>query len=179
MHLSATEEYGLRCLLQVARHTEKAPLRIRDIAASEGLSPEYAAKLMRALREGQLVCSTRGARGGYRLARPASSITIWEVLEVLGGPFFPERFCEDHPGALRDCIHSTDCSIRSLWRWVGHALQKTLEGVTLQDLTREETCMAQWLDEQLPALVTSAFPPSALSGRSDEGSGPSDPPARS
>ena len=59
MHLSSTEEYGLRCLLQVARHTENEPHRIRDIAAAEGLSREYTAKLMGVLREGRLVCSTR------------------------------------------------------------------------------------------------------------------------
>src|SRR5687767_8139437 len=101
MQLSAQEEYGLRCLLQVARHEAQAePLCIPEIAAAEGLSPEYTAKLMRALRQAGLVTSTRGATGGYRLARPAPSVTLWEVLEVLGGPIFSESFCDTHPGNL-------------------------------------------------------------------------------
>ncbi len=52
MHLLAQEEYGLRCLLQVARHSGSHPLTISEIAQAEGLSPEYTAKLMRALRKG-------------------------------------------------------------------------------------------------------------------------------
>ena len=71
MQLLATEEYGLRCLVQVARHTAPQPITIPEIAAAEGLSPEYAAKLLRALRQAELVVSTRGAGGGYRLSRPA------------------------------------------------------------------------------------------------------------
>ena len=83
MHLLAQEEYGLRCLVQLARHRGSSPLTIPEIAAAEGLSPEYTAKLMRALRQGGLVMSTRGAAGGYRLARPAEEVTAWEVLEKL------------------------------------------------------------------------------------------------
>ena len=71
MQLSAKEEYGLRCLLQVARHEGAEPLRIPEIAAREGLSPEYTAKLMRALRQGGLVVSTRGAL--RRKSRPELS----------------------------------------------------------------------------------------------------------
>ena len=88
MHLLAQEEYGLRCLLQVARHHGSQPLTISEIAEAEGLSPEYTAKLMRALRKGGLVVSTRGAGGGYHLARPAAAITPWQVIQVLGGSFF-------------------------------------------------------------------------------------------
>lgn len=148
MQLSAQEEYGLRCLLQVARHEASAgsePLRIQEIAAREGLSPEYTAKLMRALRQGGLVVSTRGAAGGYRLARPASAVTIWEALEVLGGALFSAEFCSSHPGQLRDCVHSTDCSVRALWSWVGGAMRKVLGGITLADMTRPELPMGEWL----------------------------------
>ena len=69
MRLSAQEEYGLRCLLQVAKSATAGPIAINEIATREGISPEYAAKLMRALRRAGLVISTRGAAGGYHLAR--------------------------------------------------------------------------------------------------------------
>jgi len=146
MQLSSQEEYGLRCLLQVARHEGRPePLQIPEIAAAEGLSPEYAAKLMRSLRQTGFVVSTRGAAGGYRLARPAESISVWEVLSTLGGPLFPDSFCEAHPGQLRDCVHTTDCSLRALWRWVGGALQEALRGVSLADLGRTEGRMDTFL----------------------------------
>ena len=145
MQLLATEEYGLRCLVQVAGHRGDRPLTIPEIAQAEGLSAEYTGKIMRALREGGLVTSTRGAAGGYRLARPADQITPWEVIQALGGSFFPESFCDTHPGQLRDCIHSTDCSIRALWRRVEEAMRGVLGSITLADLRRDETVMATWL----------------------------------
>ncbi len=147
MQLSAQEEYGLRCLLQVARREGGGePLSIPDIATAEGLSPEYTAKLMRALRQAGFVTSTRGATGGYRLARPGNQISIWEVLDTLGGPLFSEVFCESHPGNRRDCIHTTDCSLRALWRFIGAALREVLSDVTLADMTRHERPMGDWLE---------------------------------
>ncbi len=138
MHLLAQEEYGLRCLLQVARHAAIEPLTIPEIAAAEGLSQEYTAKLMRALRKGGLVTSRRGATGGYRLAYPAAEITPWQVLEVLGGSFFPADFCDSHPGLLEDCVHTPDCAVRALWRRAEAAARTVLEQVTLADLLGSE-----------------------------------------
>ena len=138
MQLLAQEEYGLRCLLQVARHAGPDPLTIPEIAESEGLSPEYAAKLMRALRRAELVASTRGAGGGYRLARPAREITAWQVVRALGGSIFPQEFCESHPGQRHDCVHSTGCSIRGLWGAVEGAVRGVLDAVTIAELARVE-----------------------------------------
>jgi Rrf2 family protein len=145
MHLLAQEEYGLRCLVQLARQRGPKPLTIPEIAAAEGLSPEYTAKLMRALRQGGLVMSTRGAAGGYRLARPANEVTAWEVLEELGGRLFPDGFCDSHPGSLRDCVHSTACSIRSLWRSVEGAIREVLERVTVAELASAGQATAVWV----------------------------------
>jgi Rrf2 family protein len=146
MHLLAQEEYGLRCLVQLARHPGPDPLTIPEISAAEGLSPEYTAKLMRALRKGGLVTSTRGAAGGYRLARPADELSAWEVLEVLGGTLFPDGFCDSHPGSLRDCVHSTACSIAGLWRSVESAMRGVLEHVTVAELARTKAATAVWVD---------------------------------
>ncbi|HTO71519.1 MAG TPA: Rrf2 family transcriptional regulator [Myxococcota bacterium] len=139
MQLLAQEEYGLRCLLQVARHAGPDPLTIPEIAESEGLSPEYAAKLMRALRRAELVASTRGAGGGYRLARPANEITAWQVVRALGGSIFPQEFCESHPGQRHDCVHSLGCSIRGLWGAVEGAVRGVLDAVTIAELARVES----------------------------------------
>ena len=146
MQLLASEEYGLRCLLQVARTPDGSPVAISRIAAAEGLSPEYTAKLMRELRLGSLVESVRGAEGGYRLARPAEEISVWEALQVLGGSLYSDAFCECHPGQRECCVRSADCSIRALWRRVEGVLRTTLERITLQDLARDEHTMGAWLD---------------------------------
>ena len=138
MQLMAQEEYGLRCLIQVARHPGPEPLTIPEIAEREGISPEYAAKLMRTLRQGDFVVSTRGAGGGYRLSRRADEITAWQVIQTIGGSLFPAEFCETHPGQLHDCVHSTGCSLRGLWSSVESAVRGVLQGVTVADLARDE-----------------------------------------
>jgi Rrf2 family protein len=146
MQLLAQEEYGLRCLLQVAQHRGPDPLSIQAVAEGEGLSPEYAAKLMRALRQAGLVQSTRGAAGGYRLTRAAEQITVWEVIQALGGSLYSDAFCDSHPGQLRDCVHTTSCSIRGLWLSVESAVRGVLEKVSLADLVRGSAPLVSVID---------------------------------
>ena len=169
MQLLASEEYGLRCLLQVSRSASGAPVAISQIADAEGLSPEYTAKLLRTLRLGGLVESVRGAEGGYRLARPAEEISVWSALEVLGGEFFPAQFCECHGGQQRKCVRSSDCGLRALWRAVQAALRQTLAGIHLSDLQRDERAMAAWLDpiRLVPLSPTTHFSASGLAARSE------------
>jgi Rrf2 family protein len=149
MHILAIEEYGLRCLLQVASHPGPEPLTGPEIARREGLGPEYVARIMRALREGGLVVSTRGAAGGYRLARPADQISVSEAIEVLGGDLFADSMCSCRPGQRNECIHVADCAVRALWRKLESTLRGALDSVSLEDLRRDEPSMAAWLDSDV------------------------------
>jgi Rrf2 family protein len=153
MHILAIEEYGLRCLLQVAFHPGPAPLTGPEIARREGLGPEYVARIMRALRAGGLVRSTRGAAGGYHLARPADRINVWEVMHVLGGELFNEGFCDCRPGQRRECVHVADCSVRALWRKLAGTVQGAFERISLEDLRRDEPSMTALLDSVSPPAV--------------------------
>ena len=101
---------------------------------------------MAGLRRAGLVTSTRGASGGYQLARPATEINAWQVIEALGGSFFPDEFCETHPGQLRNCVHTTSCAIRGLWSVVEGSVRGVLQKVTLADLKRDERAMVVWLE---------------------------------
>jgi Rrf2 family protein len=153
VQLLASEEYGLRCLLQVASARGGAPVPISEVAAAEGLGPEYAAKLLRLLRLAGLVESERGALGGYRLARPAGEISVWSALEALGGAFYDRDFCACHSGQGARCVRSRDCSLRPLWAGLQRALRDTLAGIHLSDLLRDERAMATWLDAAGPELI--------------------------
>jgi Rrf2 family protein len=134
LKISAQEEYGVRCLLQIGRAGPEASLTIPEIARAEGLSSHYVAKLMRILRRGGLVKSVRGQAGGYRLVRPLAGIIVAEALSVLGGSFYDPAFCQQHVGSKDTCNHSIDCSIRSLWRDVQQAVDQVVGNTTLQDL---------------------------------------------
>jgi len=138
MHFSAQEEYGLRCLLRLAAQGPGKSLTLPEISQAEGISVPYAAKMMRALRDGELVMSERGQSGGYRLARPAAEIPVSQVLGVLGSRLFEGEFCEKHAGIEDTCTHSINCSIRSLWSSVQKVVDQLLSKTTIQDLVRNE-----------------------------------------
>ncbi len=153
MKLSAQEEYGLRCLLHMARCGEGESRSIPEISRAEGLSIPNVAKLMRLLRLGGLVDSVRGQSGGYTLARTADEITVGEVLNVLGGNFFGPHFCERHSGLEKVCAHSTDCSLRHLWGTVQRLLENVLGKTTLRDLLMSEQEMTGWLESHREELL--------------------------
>lgn len=159
MKLSAQEEYGLRCLLHLAKRGDHASLTIPEISAAEGLSIPNVAKLMRLMRMGRLVQSVRGQAGGYTLARPASEIKVTEVMEVLGGRFFGPQFCGRHSGRQDVCCHHTDCSLRALWNSIQFVLQSVLGRTTLADLLMNEDQVASLVAERtshvLPLLEQS------------------------
>jgi Rrf2 family protein len=151
MHILALEEYGLRCLLQVAQRKADRLVSAQEIARAEGLGPEYVARIMGTLRAGGLVQSTRGAGGGYRLSRPAHEVSVWDAITVLGGEFFGEGFCDCYTGRHRECVHTPDCSVRALWQKIRGVLRETLEGISLEDLRRDEGAMLTWLSHQVGA----------------------------
>ena len=145
MKLSAQEEYGLRCLLYMARHGETRSHSIPEISRAEGLSVPNVAKLMRILRLGGLVASVRGQAGGYTLSRPSDRVSVAEVLALLGGSFYTEQFCARHSGLERACAHAGDCSVRLLWRTVQQALDGILQKTTLKDMLLDEPEMTDFL----------------------------------
>ncbi|MBZ2186019.1 MAG: Rrf2 family transcriptional regulator [Bryobacter sp.] len=153
MKLSAQEEYGLRCLLQMASRGDSASLSIPEISKAEGLSIPNVAKLMRLLRIAGFVKSVRGQSGGYTLAKPAALILVGEVLEALGGKLFSERFCGRHSGLESVCVHNTDCSMRALWLALQHMVGKVLFRTTLSDLLLQEGAMQKILESRHGGLI--------------------------
>jgi Rrf2 family protein len=136
--LSSQEEYGLRCLLQLARAGEGASLTIADMSEREGISSPNVAKIMRLLRRSGLVRSTRGKSGGYTLARPPAEVRASDVLAALGGRLFDTEFCDRHAGIESHCLHTRDCSIRPVLRGLQQAIDLVLGELTLASLVGSE-----------------------------------------
>jgi Rrf2 family protein len=155
MKISAQEEYGLRCLMHLVRCGQNESLTIPEISRAEGLSVPNVAKLMRLLRMGGLVQSARGQSGGYMLAHPPDKITVASVLELLGGQFFNPDFCQRHTGRERRCTHSSNCSLRSLWRTVQLVLAEVLEKTTLDDLLCSEKEMTARIESMTGVVLPS------------------------
>jgi Rrf2 family protein len=145
MKLSANEEYGLRCLVRIGYAGEGGSLTIPEMSHAEGVSPAYAAKVLRVLRKGGFVKAARGKEGGYTLARPAEQIVIGDVMDLLGGRIFESDFCDSHAGQHAICTRSVDCSVRSLWRGIQTAVDQVVRKVTLRDLLQNEEDMNSWV----------------------------------
>jgi Rrf2 family protein len=142
MKISAQEEYGLRCLLRLARVENGEALTIPEIATDEGLSTAYVGKLLAVLRQAGIIDSERGRSGGYRLASPASQIGLGTVFAALGEPLFDEpNYCERHKGSVTEgsCVHTGNCTLRSLWFTLEHWMRSALDRITLADLLQNET----------------------------------------
>jgi len=156
MKISSQEEYGLRCLLRLAGAEEGHSLTIPEIAASEGLSSPYVAKLLAVLRHSGLIESVRGRAGGYRLARPPADITLGTVMMALGEPLYDDPgYCQRHAGTETDgnCVHHGGCTLRALWVTLEQWMRHTLDQITLADLLQTENNITDLLRSRLAEAV--------------------------
>ena len=149
MKISAQEEYGLRCLVQLAQAKDGRVVTVREIAAKEGLTPAYVEKLLRLLAKAKLVHSLRGIKGGYVLSKPAREITLDTVVRSLGQVLTTEHICQQFTGLRTSCIHFSNCGIRSVWSDLTVYIQHYLTTTTLDSLIGDERAVSNRLAKQM------------------------------
>ena len=149
MKISAQEEYGLRCLLQLARSERDEVVSVKEIASKEGLSQAYVEKLLRLLSKSGLVHSVRGVKGGYVLNRPPTQIMLGEVVRALGEVLSTDHICQQFTGLEAQCVHFTDCGIRSVWSGLTSYIQNFMDKTTLASLLEDEYTVADRLAKRL------------------------------
>ena len=149
MKISAQEEYGLRCLLQLARTPQGQVVSVKDIAAKEGLSTAYVEKLLRLLGRAGLVHSMRGVKGGYVLNRPAVQVTLGEVVRALGMIETTTHICGAYTGKKEECVHFSDCGLRSVWSGLTTYIQNFMDHTTLGSLLENEYTVSSRLAKRL------------------------------
>jgi Rrf2 family protein len=121
-------------MVQLGRHVGKGPASLAEIAAEEDLPRAYLEQLVMSLRDAGLVTSTRGAHGGYELAREPATVRMGEVLRALEGPIAPMICATDDPEHAVVCDRSARCTVNVLWVRVRDAVTGALDGMTLADL---------------------------------------------
>jgi Rrf2 family protein len=131
---STKGEYGVRLMVQLGRHFGMGPASLAEIAAEEDLPRAYLEQLVTSLRDRGLVVSTRGARGGYELARPPREIGMGDVLRALEGPIAPMFCASDDPEHATTCDRSSRCTVNVLWVRLRDAIVGALDSMTLADL---------------------------------------------
>jgi Rrf2 family protein len=139
LRVSTRGEYGVRLMVDLARHYGQQPRSLNEIGQAEGLQlkVQYLEQLVRSLREAGLVESTRGAHGGYRLSRAPEEMGMGEIVRALEGPIAP-MICATEGDMEVICDRLDGCSTKYLWARVRDAITSTLDAITLADLVREE-----------------------------------------
>jgi Rrf2 family transcriptional regulator, cysteine metabolism repressor len=133
-------EYGVRLLIELGRQPQRQPVSLKSIADAEGLPLAYLERIVALLRRAGLVESTRGAHGGYQLARSPEDIAMHEVVLALEGTLAPmECFVDDRADDGRVlCSHHDDlgrgCATKLLWTRVQVGVLATLAQTTLAEL---------------------------------------------
>src|SRR5690242_3649216 len=158
MMFSTRSEYGVRVMVQLGRRHGGGPVPLTEIADSEDLPLAYLEQLVARLRKADLVTSTRGAHGGYELAREPDAITMAEVVQALEGTLAPMQCLTDPVTSRVLCNHLLDadesCATKLLWTRVHAGINRALEQTTLAELVsfaeRGAAGLAHPIDRKAP-----------------------------
>ncbi len=128
--LNKITDYGVVVLSFLATR-RGATVTTAEIAADTGVPVPPVAKILKILARAGIVCSLRGAGGGYALARPAADISIAQIVEALEGPI---ALAECVDGSENQCGVEMLCPMRGGWNRISEAIASALSEVTLLDM---------------------------------------------
>lgn len=134
MKLSTKGRYSTRFMLDLALHYGEGPVLLKEIAGRQGISEKYLWQLIPPLKNVGLVCSFRGAHGGYTLAKPPELISLKDIVTTVEGSLCLVE-CVDDPSL---CKRSETCASRDVWNEVTQKILEVLESFTLQDLIEKQ-----------------------------------------
>ena len=130
MHISSRCEYGLRAMVHLAARDDDAPVPLAAIAASEELPTAFLERILARLRDGGLLVTTRGASGGYRLARDAAAISVADIVTAIEGPLSLTGCLPDESA----CVRARGCVSKRVWRRLDEAISEALDAISLDEL---------------------------------------------
>lgn len=142
MRITTLAEYGVICALHLAKRYGEGPVTGREIAEREKLPVDYVEQILLRMRRADIVRSTRGAHGGYALARDPEQVSVRDVIAASELQTF-DLHCVSHPVEEERCSASHTCSIRPVWILLQQKIDAVLGGVRLADLLHEESEVRQ------------------------------------
>lgn len=129
MKVSQRTEYGIRAMVALAERYEEGPVSIKDIAEREAIPETFLEQIMADLRRAGVIASTRGAYGGYRLAKPPRETSVGLVVATLEGSLSPAR-CGN------SCEKMSDCTTRTVLDRIEESITVTLDNIYLEELMK-------------------------------------------
>lgn len=143
MKLSTKGRYGVTAMYELALRYGEGPVSLKSIAANQGISEHYLEQLISTLRNAGYVTSTRGAQGGYRLAKDPESITVGDIITVMEGPIALVDCLLDDTKDNQYCKKAGVCVTRNVWAKVCESINGVLDSITLADLCQEDRRMGE------------------------------------
>ena len=134
MKISTKGKYGLRAMIDLAQYSEQEAVSISSIAQRQKISESYLEQLVANLKKAGLVISIRGAAGGYRLARPASDISVGDVLRALEGDV---RAVICTAQTEEGCEGEELCVTKYVWQRINESIEKTVDEMMIDQLVAE------------------------------------------
>jgi Rrf2 family protein len=130
VRISLKVDYGLRAMAEIAADTSGEPVKAEDIARAQDIPLKYLLGILNELRRGYLLRSHRGADGGYLMMRPATEVTLADVIRVVDGPL-----ANVHDTSLSDLEYGGAAKdLREVWMALRASLRAVFETVTIADL---------------------------------------------
>ena len=134
MLISSRGQYAIRILLDLAEHADGALIPMKEVAARQGISLKYIERIMPALRNSGLIESTHGIGGGYRLAKPPETVTLWEILSLAEGDLAPVACLET---GAEPCGRAPICKTLPVWQGYYALTKDYFSNLTLADLLKQ------------------------------------------
>lgn len=136
MKISTKGRYALRLMLDLALNNTGECITIKSIAARQEISEKYLEQIITALSRAGFVKSTRGAQGGYRLAKDPKEYTVGMILRAIEGSLAPVACLDD---AHNECPRASTCATLTLWEQLNDAINSVVDHVTLADLVERQS----------------------------------------
>ncbi|RMH61638.1 MAG: Rrf2 family transcriptional regulator [Zetaproteobacteria bacterium] len=152
MRLTSKGRYAVSAMVDLAKQQHSGPVALASISERQFISLSYLEQLFRRLREGGLVRSVRGPGGGYLLARPASDITVAEVIRAVNEPM-RTTMCEN---GVRGCHRGNRCDTHQLWEALGQHINRFLDAVSIQQVCDGEVFLDRVELKDVRAYVEAA-----------------------
>ncbi len=134
MMISTRGRYALRILVDLAENRKDGYITLREAAERQEISEKYLESIVKDLVRGQFVEGVRGKGGGYRLARPADEMNVFDVLRCAEGDLVPVACLEE---GAKPCSRAEACRTLPLWEGLNRVVSEYLSGFTVQDLARD------------------------------------------
>lgn len=135
MKISTKGRYALRMMLDLAEHQKDGFVALKDIAERQYISKKYLEQIVPILNKADVLRTTRGFQGGYRLAKSPDSYTVGEILRLTEGSLAPVACLEHDP---IECSRSIGCATLPVWQGLYRVINEYLDGITLQDILDQQ-----------------------------------------